>query len=500
MFRFVKRHWTRVLLGILILCLFCFRFVNITRLPIFADEAIYIRWSQVMKSEETLRFLPLSDGKQPMFMWVMIATLKAISDPLVAGRIVSVFTGLGTLVGICLLTWLLFKNIKVALVAGVIYSASSFTFFFDRMALADSMLTMFGVWTFIFSYLSFTKMRLDYAMLAGFALGGAWLTKSPAIFFALLLPTLWIFTENTKGFKKAIGFTLVTLLIGFGIYNILRLGPNFHQLATRNADYIYPLSHILDDWVNPFKTFLLMSFEWIWIMGPFTVLALSFLGYYLNWKKSWKIVAVLTIWFLVPLLVQAEFAKVYTARYTLFTIPYLFILAASSFNTDNLKWKKLTIFVLAIFLGQSLINNYHFITNPENAKMHRSERSGYLEEWTAGQGIREVADYIKSEQSKDPGKKIVVGTEGYFGTLPDGLQIYFDKNPGVLVIGIGLGLDEVPDSLLASRKSGNRTFLLANDERLNTDFSKLGLIKIKEFPKALRPDGTKQSLLLFEIK
>lgn len=407
-----------------------------------------------MKSEETLRFLPLQDGKQPLFMWTMIAPLKILPDPLIAGRIVSVFSGLGTLVGVAVLSYLLFKSPpsleasegrgkKMAIVASAIYALSPYAFFFDRLSTADSMLAMFGVWTFIFSYLAVTKTRLDYAMLAGFALGGAWLTKSPALFFALLLPTLWLFTDSIKKLKKIIPLTLVTVIIGYGMYNILRLGPNFHQLAARNADYVYPLTHIFQDWLNPFKTFLLMSFEWIWMMGPFSIIVLWLLSYFINWKKDRKILLVLTVWFLGPIFVQAEFAKVFTARYIFFTIPYLFILAAGAFNSGHYKKIRVLGLIFILFSLHSIIYNNYLLTDPQKADMHRSERSGYLEEWTAGQGTREVADFIRKEAENIPAnKKVVVGTEGYFGTLPDGLQIYFDKNPKVLIIGVGLSLDK----------------------------------------------------------
>ena len=56
------------------------RLYQLTLLPVFADEAIYIRWAQVMKAESTLRFLPLSDGKQPLFMWSVIPFFKLFSD------------------------------------------------------------------------------------------------------------------------------------------------------------------------------------------------------------------------------------------------------------------------------------------------------------------------------------------------------------------------------------------------------------------------------------
>jgi len=254
-------------------------------LPVFADEAIYIRWAQVMKAEETLRFLPLSDGKEPLFMWLVIPFLKFIHDPLVAGRIVSVLSGLGTLIGVSYLSYLLFKSKKVALAAALIYAVTPFAFFFDRMALVDSMLTCFGIWTFIFSYLSITKSRLDFAMLAGFALGGAWLTKSPALFFALMLPTLLIFSKNKL---IAIYYLLITIAIGYGFYNILRLGPNYSMIGARNLDYVYPISHLLSSPFDPLKPWLLQSWQWLVMMGPWELLVIGSIGLLVNWKKNWK--------------------------------------------------------------------------------------------------------------------------------------------------------------------------------------------------------------------
>src|SRR5438477_10638635 len=110
-----------ILLGILIFA-FAIRIYHLTVLPVFADEAIYIRWSQVMGAEATLRFLPLSDGKQPFFMWVLMFIVRRFSDPLFISRLLSVFTGLGTILGIFSLTELLFKNRKVSLLAAFLWA------------------------------------------------------------------------------------------------------------------------------------------------------------------------------------------------------------------------------------------------------------------------------------------------------------------------------------------------------------------------------------------
>ena len=102
---FIRKHKLEFVLGLLIVILYFFlRLPNLTLQPIFADEAIYIRWAQVMKSEPTLRFLPLTDGKAPLFMWIMMPMFKifdsdliGVDDPLFAGRFLSVLSGFSTL-------------------------------------------------------------------------------------------------------------------------------------------------------------------------------------------------------------------------------------------------------------------------------------------------------------------------------------------------------------------------------------------------------------------
>src|SRR3989344_3182848 len=100
----IKRKLEILLLLIILAAYLVLRIPNLTLQPIFADEAIYIRWAQVMKSEPTLRFLPLSDGKTPLFMWTMMPLFKVFEDPLFAGRFLSVMSGLVTLLGVFFLS------------------------------------------------------------------------------------------------------------------------------------------------------------------------------------------------------------------------------------------------------------------------------------------------------------------------------------------------------------------------------------------------------------
>src|SRR3989339_455654 len=92
-----KHEWfilVLILVGFLILAT-----RNLTRLPIFVDEAIYLRWAQIAWHDPSWRFISLTDGKQPFYIWLVIPFMKMIADPLAAGRAASVFSGLLTVVG-----------------------------------------------------------------------------------------------------------------------------------------------------------------------------------------------------------------------------------------------------------------------------------------------------------------------------------------------------------------------------------------------------------------
>jgi len=94
-------------LSIISFVYFFTRLQNLTSIPVFCDEAIYIRWAQIIKNVETLRFIPLTDGKQPLFMWLLaFGPLRFISDPLVAGRLVSIFSGWITMLALFISTCL----------------------------------------------------------------------------------------------------------------------------------------------------------------------------------------------------------------------------------------------------------------------------------------------------------------------------------------------------------------------------------------------------------
>lgn len=483
-------------LAILLLAVFL-RFWNLNAMPIFADESIYVRWSQIMRAEPSLRFLPLSDGKQPLFMWATIPFFKIISDPLVAARTLSGLAGLGTVAGIALAAHLLFKNQRITLLAGLLSSVLPYLVFFDRLALADSLLSMFIVWTFVFMYLGFIHNRLDMSMLAGFTLGFAWLAKSPALFALILLPTLFILT-NRKNILVACGLWLVTCAIAIAMYNILRLGPEFHLIAIRNKDYVYSLSEILRHPLDPLIPHLKDSLNFnFYLLTPVGLLS-AIWGLIDGHKTHWRQRLILAAWWLIPILTQSAIAKAFTARYLLFTVPFAVILTAHAIEHIGQKSQKhlLVYAASALIFLPSLWIDSKLLSRPEDASLPRIERSGYLEEWTAGQGLREVSGQITQFASSGP---VLVGSEGFFGTPFSALQLYLNNVPDVRIIGVGVWIDSVHEKLKNSL-ADNQVFLVVNSSRFHVeDPAKIGLNLIASYPKALRPDGTREYLLFFHV-
>lgn len=517
-FKLLWKQYKPVVFGLLLVSglYFLLRLPNLLSLPIFADEAIYIRWAQIMRSVPTLRFVSMQDGKQPLFMWLMIPLLKLISDPLLAGRLLSVLSGWGTMMGIFFLSLQFFKSQKVALTSSLLYALVPYGLFFDRMALVDSMLTMWSVWAMVFVIKLAKKPTLDFGMLSGVFLGFAWLTKSTAMFFVAMTPfsgllmelpkkpgprsslnKVWLTPRRWKVLKWLF-FLGMSLFIAVAIYNILRLGPEFQQIALRNKDYVYPLKEVLD---HPFFEFsyklkTLVGFYWK-LLTPLLFL-LAWQGWLMDVRKNWKRAGFLSVWIFMPVFYQFWFARSLTARYYLYTIPPMLMLTALAWQwwlakSKSMIWK---IIVASLVLVPCLWLDFRLLINPYKADLPRVERSGYLEEWTAGQGLREVANYIKNEAQVN---SIVVGTEGFFGTMPDGLQIYFDKSPNVTVIGLDPDVRSVSDQLYNSLAE-NKVYLLVNSTRLSIeDPEAVGLHLIRSFPKGQRPDGTQESLLFFEL-
>lgn len=484
--------------GIFILY-FLTHLANLTIIPVFVDEAIYTRWSQVISSDLKQWAIPLSDGKQPLFMWLGALIQKTPIDPLFGERFVSVLAGSLTMFFLYLLIREL-VNQKAGIIAMVLYLICPFSFFYDRLAVADGLLTTLFVLTTFLSIKFIKHANLRNSLFLGLSLGGGLLTKSTAglsLFFMPLVLALfdWRKSKIKQRLSEVVLFGVIALGLGALIYYLLKLSPLFYLIAQRTPDFIFTPREVLKHPLDPLQFRIVEVISWLKDYLSLPIFLLSILGIFILAKKDWRKSLILIGGFLIPLVIEMEIAKGFTPRYFVFVTPFALALAAYPVSLFLSKFSYLKLLLAALLLIPAMTFDYSLITNPQSAPIPQKEKQGYLEDWSAGYGIKEISQYIR--QQSGIGQPITVGTEGTqgYGTLPDGLQVYLRDVPNVTVVGMGQKAEiyNVPSDLVSDAKI-HPAYLVVNENRL-IDRKNPHLKLISAFPKAngLNP------LLLYQI-
>lgn len=476
------------------------RLAYLTRLPVFADEAIYIRWAQLGLNEpDKYILLSMLDGKPPLHNWLIKPFLFIFKDPLFAGRFLSVLAGGVTIYFMYKITHHLTKNKDLAFLSAFLATILPFWVTNHRLALAESLLSLFFTAGLYFGIRAFKDKKKIYTLLFGLSFGLSLWTKTNALFFIpvyALIPLL-ISSRNKKQSKKNIIKHYISqntkrLVVGgvFGalIFLSLKWSDLFPFLFSRSKDYTFSLLEIIGgEWQYAIFTTIPRVTKWIlWYMVPSSLVIMFYE------KKINKTLLLMTLSYMAPLIL---FGRVLSSRYffPIATLLNLMIINGLKNSFKNPLDKKVTTVMLYITILGSIIFSTIFITNPDNTPFVSEDRTQYLEDWSSGHGIPQVRDFIK-ERIKTT--KVTVATEGYFGTLPDGLLMYFDKSPDIInleLYGIGQPIGKVNQELL--EKSADReVYIVANSHRLNVKLEP-SIQKIAEYA---RPNDA-PSLILLKI-
>lgn len=436
-----RRGWVRVVFGLILLlgAYAVTRLYNLTIIPIFTDEAIYIRWSQIGAQDANWRFISLVDGKQPMFTWVTMALLKLFRgyDPLWVGRLTSVLAGAGSLIGMWALTWELFRNKKLAFLAAILYLTSPFALLYDRMALYDSMVAMFSIWSLYLGVLLVRRLRLDVALILGMTLAGGMLNKTSGFLSLYLLPGTLLLFDWAKGarvnrFLRWAGLVAVAAILSQMLYSILRLSPLFHMIGQKDSVFVFSASEWL---AQPFRFLqgnLRGEFDWVRTYMTLPLFALAMLAI-LYPSRAWREKLLLAGWGLVPLVGLAMFGKVLYPRFVLFMTLPLLILAAVGLVGVMRRLGRWAPVALIACLAMPLYIDFYLLTNPRLAPITKSDKAQFIDDWPSGGGVKEANAFFAAEAKKG---KITVITEGTFGLLPYAVEIYLVDNPNVEIVGI----------------------------------------------------------------
>lgn len=467
----ILKYRKEILTGIGIAVLyFITRLIFLGDFPIFTDEAIYTRWTQIALNDASWRFISLTDGKQPSFIWAGMIFLKIFGDPLVSLRLVSVVAGFFTLIGVGILTYELFKNKFAAFLASLTYLVLPYAVVYDRLALYDSLLGAFTVWGIYLTVLLVKRIRLDIAFILGFIMGGALLTKSSGIFLAYLMPfTLLLFDFKNKFWRKNLLkwgiFALVAIVIAQGMLGVIKLSPFAHIISQKNSIFVVGYFELFK---NPFQFFIgNINGLTTWLVTYFSTLLILVPVAFINFRKYPKEKLLMFLYFIIPFIALAFYGRVIFPRFIFFMmltlIPIISIgfvelidFTNKFFNKRKLKiGNVVTVLVITFFMLYPAKVSLDFIINPASARIASADVEQYLKGWPSGGGVRESIEFFEN-QAKN--KKIVIATEGTFGLMPYSYEIYLLENPNIIIKGYW-PIDEFPEELLELGKTHDVYFV-----------------------------------------
>ena len=493
--RVITKQWLWFVLGAaVVLVLYAMtRLVHLTALPIFTDEAIYIRWSQIGMRDANWRFISLTDGKQPMFTWIMMLLLKVFegNDPLFVGRLTSVVAGMATLVGLWLVSHELFRDKRIAWLTSVMYIIVPFSAWYDRIALYDSLVSTFSVWSLYASVLLVRYLRFDTALMLGMVLGAGMLNKSSGFLTLYFLPvTLVLFDWQGRDrwirFVRWIGLAVVAAVLSQVFYSVLRLSPFFHMVGQKDNVFVFTMT----EWFNqPFRFFagnLRGMFDWLRHYLTIPLFLMVIVPWFTRWPRVRERM-LLYLWWLLPFAALANFAKILYPRFILFmTMPLLIIAAyATVYTWERIRRPFLRLVFVAAVLVPSIYITSFIVFAPKDAPIPLADRGQFIEDWPAGGGVKEVVTYLTAEAAH---QKVNVYTEGTFGLMPYAIELYLVDNPNVKITGIWPLPDSMPQEISRDASVSATYFVLNESQTLP---SKWSLTLIGEYEKANREDHKK---------
>jgi hypothetical protein len=323
------------------------------------------------------------------------------------------------------------------------------------------------------------RLELKWVMLTGLVFGLSIWAKLPAILFVSEFFLVWWLmpskTIKKQRFKSG-GYFLLAAGLGIVMLYSLRVSELFPFLFNRGGDFTYGLGEL---WLTekggmslnlrPIWENLIRWGRWqIWYssIGLWVVLILGQLIPKRRRLKNFPVSRILILMAIVMVGYFVVAGKILYSRYFLPMIIFLIPAAALILEVWWLNGRKYLVWLLGgLILGQALWFMYPWFVNVNQIKLEKEDKGQYLTDWSAGFGNKQVSEFIKQKASDG---EVVVATEGFFGTLPDGLSIYFDGSPlneQVEIFGIGQPIKSIPMNVREA-SSVKDTYLIVNEHRL----------------------------------
>lgn len=414
----------------------------LTRFPIFNDESTYLRYGWIMTTVHNQQWYSLAHtGKQPFLYWLYGAAMHIISDPLIAGRLVTVSIGILT----PLACYTLGQNIgsrKTGLIAGIMAVICPLLLFFDRMALVDSTLVAIFAWMLVVLVRFRSETALRDSIFLGCLVGVSLWIKSTGFIFALISILGIAFQTRRLMGKPVITFVTAALVV----FMPLLLRPEYNRVMDMASDYAYSISDLVQVglghiWGNMLNTFLVYT----GYVSPVVLISVLFYRY----KTFSPRQGILLMSWIISTSIILMFGKSVHGRYLLFTILPLLVLTAEYISKKN--W--LIFLTFAPMVGLStllLVNPPAFFHVFPAWKVYAGESYQYIDGWPSGYGVKEALRAIDEDRS---GQSAIIAVRWDTGNPEDAIFVYTTRSKNLSAHYMDARLpEETKDVLAASAK------------------------------------------------
>lgn len=416
---------------LLFIVFFLFRWFHLTILPIFNDEAIYLDWGWRETHEPGYLFYSLYDAKQPLLMWLFGISEMLFSDPLFAGRFVSILFGTLSAIGLYQIG-LKIRNKKAGVLAVLCYMIIPIFAFYDRQALMEAAIGCIGIWIFYCILLMKETQTSRYPVIIGVLLGIGFMIKSQSILFLVPLALLSILAILKRSEKRSIVLKrfLIVLMTFVSTDILLFLQPEYWRTLSLNNKYVLTLPELLH---FPIKVWIATGIANLSIIFFFVtpgVMALSIM--YLisvikNISKIKQDEALMVFWFITVFLLQTLLIKSTSQRYLVSYLPFIALFTAfalTSISKPLFRKSAYLLFLPAILLSLlELFNPLVYITFME--KLTPYAELGYIRGYTSGILVKDVVSFLEKKGEKE---KIAVGIAKNTGNPESALIAYSHKS------------------------------------------------------------------------
>lgn len=428
---------------ILLFLYFLSRLINLGTMPPFNDESIYLEWG--MQSINHLKlFLSLADGKTPFSIWIFGIFGLLSPFPLAAARLGSVIAGFLSLFGIIKIS----KIYKLGNVPALLYIFAPAFLFFDRQALAESMLVCCFVWIIYFTHklIKTQNLRDPIALASVYALSIYIKTNAVILIFTSLL--IILINKKQKDLKNKLTVTLCAFTV---LMLPLVIQQNFIAIIKLNSRFSLTIFELLKFPLSIWQNNLISVFD---ILITQTI-GLGILALLKPQKKYIN----LYLWLTIPLLAYALLTRNTSVRYfTPIALSSIFIAATSK------KIRYLILFSIAIFVSIDTL----LIFNPKsyfyylNKISQFSQAGEYTTGFSSGFEAKQAINYLQ-ELSKTQ-KKLII-TRADYGNPESTVAYHFYKSDNFAIYKTAAKLSS--QQIKNFRQNFDQVYFVSREENLN---------------------------------